>query len=680
MSDVMTSHSLNVTSSTLQSMSRSKAAITWLEHGYLPMPVIPGTKATRTTHAPWLANLTDRSVDVHWSMHPNDDIALHCGQGLVVLDADSQESLDAMLALETKHGLHPQMVVNTKKGVHHYFRQTPELRIKSAGYSTDSHPERIDVRCGSAYIITAPSTGKTLATEEVVRFEDLTLLTQEFVDDLMVHNGVRPALEIDPVILDGGVIDDADEFGNQISQESKLIRLRALLEHLDPDAGYSEWIGHLMAIYNETGGSDDGLMLADEWSSKGGLYKGFDEISTKWDSFKAGVAHPVTLASMMFKVQEQGVDAFEICALAEEKHEPFVPCEMEIVRAEPSVMHVVNPLLKFSLLDKVDEIIKNSVEARPMLGPIALSGQVTALWAAPNTGKTLIVLKLVKEAISTGTVDPQKVFYANLDDGSNGILTKSGMAQELRFHQIAFGFEGLSLDTFKKTIREAVASKTVKGSLLIIDTVKKVADVMNKTDSSELGALARQYTAVGGTVVLISHTNKNKDSDGKPVYSGTSDILQDVDCGWVLSAEKQDGETVVTFENIKNRGFGQGVVRFSYQDSAKDDYLKLVDSVRLLTVDDANDDFELVPQAQSDSKVVAEIKAQIAAGQNKKTALIQAVSKAIQVSQNKVMAVLDKFTSDDPITGEWRVERRLDQKNALIYSLHETAAEELEIA
>ena len=387
MSDVMTSHSLNVTSSTLQSMSRSKAAITWLEHGYLPMPVTPGTKATRTAHAPWLGNLTDRSVDVHWSLHPNDDIALHCRQGLVVLDADSQESLDAMLALEAKHGLHPKMVVNTKKGVHHYFRQTPELRIKAAGHNTVKNPERIDIRCGSGYIIAAPSTGKTLATEEVVRFEDLTLLTQEFVDDLMVHNGVRPALEIDPVILDGGVIDDADEFGNQISQESKLIRLRALLECLDPDAGYSDWLGNLMAIYNETGGSDDGLMLADEWSSKGSLYKGFDEISTKWDSFKAGVANPVTLASMMFKVQEQGVDAFEICALAEEKHEPFEPCEMEIVRAEPSVKHVDNPLLKFSLLDKMDEIIKNSVEARPMLGPIALSGQVTALWAAPNTGK-----------------------------------------------------------------------------------------------------------------------------------------------------------------------------------------------------------------------------------------------------------------------------------------------------
>lgn len=661
-----------VTKTHLEAMNRAAAANAWLAHGYSPMPVTPGQKATRYKHAPWLEKLTDRSVDVHWSMHPNDDIALHCRKGLVVLDADSQESLDAMLSLETKHGLHPKMVVNTKKGVHHYFRQTPELRIKSAGYSTDSHPERIDVRCGSAYIIAPPSTGKTLATEEVVRFEDLTLLTQEFVDELFVHNGEKPLTER-PV---RETVDDCGEFGEPVDVSVAVARMRAMLEHIDPDEGYSSWLQVLMAIHHETGGSDEGLELADEWSSKGGSYDGFGSIEEKWSGFNAGSSTPVTMGSIKAMLTNQGLDWAAVCAEADD---PFEPCEMEIVRAEPSVKHVDNPLMKFSLLDKVDEIIKNSVEAKPMLGPIAMSGQVTALWAAPNTGKTLIVLNLVKEAITTGTVDPQKVFYANLDDGANGILTKSGMAQELRFHQIAFGFEGLSLDTFKKTIREAVASKTVKGSLLIIDTVKKVADVMNKTDSSELGALARQYTAVGGTVVLISHTNKNKDSDGKPVYSGTSDILQDVDCGWVLSAEKQDGETVVTFENIKSRGFGQGIVRFAYQDSAKDDYLKLVDSVRLLTVDDANDDFELVPQAQSDSKVVAEIKAQIAAGQNKKTALIQAVSKAIQVSQNKVMAVLDKFTNEDPITGEWRVERRLDQKNALIYSLHETAAEELEL-
>jgi Primase C terminal 2 (PriCT-2)/Bifunctional DNA primase/polymerase, N-terminal len=679
MSNVTTFDSLSVTSSALQSMTRRKAALSWLRHGYLPMPVVEGTKATRVPHLQWLKNLSEQSADCHWGTFSNDDIALHCSKGLVVLDADSEESLLAIQTLEAKHNIFSNMTVKTAKGVHHYYRQNPGLRIQQKGYSTEKDPERVDIRCGNSYIIVAPSTGKSLATDAVVPFDQLVVLSQDFVDDLMIHNGVRTAPAVETASPAQTEMDDADECGNYISQKTKLIRLRALLDHLDPDASYSEWIDSLMAIHNETGGSDEGLNLADQWSRPGSLYKGFEEVARKWNSFKTGVSRPLTLASMAFKVQEKGLDALEICAQAEEQSEPFEPCGMQIVRNDTSAGPVCNPLLKFSLLDKVEEIINNSVEAKPMLGPIAMSGQVTAIWAAPNTGKTLIVLNLLKKSIGSGAVDPNKVFYANLDDGANGILVKSGMAQELRFHQIAFGFQGLSLETLKKSIKDAVANKTVKGSLLIIDTVKKVADVMNKTDSSELGALARQYSAVGGTVVLISHTNKNKDADGKPVYSGTSDILQDVDCGWVLSAEKQDGTTVVTFDNIKNRGFVPGVVRFAYEDSAKVDYLKLVDSVKQLSVDETAEDFDLVAQGSPDAKVVAEIKAQIAAGQNKKTALISAVSKATQVSQNKVSAVLDKYTNDDPVTGEWRAERRLDLKNAVIYSLHEQETDELEL-
>ena len=78
-----------VTKARLEAMNRAAAANAWLAQGYFPMPVMPGEKATRYKHAPWLGNLTDRSVDVHWSTHPTDDIALHCGQGLTVLDADS---------------------------------------------------------------------------------------------------------------------------------------------------------------------------------------------------------------------------------------------------------------------------------------------------------------------------------------------------------------------------------------------------------------------------------------------------------------------------------------------------------------------------------------------------------------------------------------------------------------
>lgn len=310
-----------VTKAHLEAMNRAAAANAWLAHGYSPMPVTPGQKATRYRHTPWLEKLSDRSVDVHWSSFPTDDIALHCGQGLVVLDADSPQSLDAMLALEAKHGLLAKLVVNTQKGVHHYFRQTPDLRIKAAGYSTAEHPERIDVRCRSAYIITAPSTGKTLATDEVVRFEDLTLLTQEFVDELFVHNGDKPLTE-------RPVREAFDDCGEPVEVSVKVARMRAMLEHIDPDEGYSAWLQVLMAIHHETGGSDEGLELADEWSSTGATYEGFNSIERKWASFDAGSSTPVTMASLVAMVRDQGLDPWTLCAEADE---PFEACEMEVL-------------------------------------------------------------------------------------------------------------------------------------------------------------------------------------------------------------------------------------------------------------------------------------------------------------------------------------------------------------
>lgn len=275
--------------------NRAQAAIEYLAMGYTPLPVWSGQKTPRYKHDGWLKKLSEQKVDVHWSTHTTDEIALHCGKGLVVLDADSSESLQAMLALEEKHGLEPKMVVNTKKGVHHYFRQSPELRIKSAGHSTENHPERIDVRCGNGYIIAPPSTGKTLVTPEIVRLEDLSLLTQEFVDELFIHNGDRPLTDRAERVA----MQDTDEFGEPLDVSAKVARMRAMLEHIDPDEGYDFWLKALMAIHHETEGSDEGLALADEWSSKGERYKGTRDVEKKWASFDAGSSAPVTMATLV---------------------------------------------------------------------------------------------------------------------------------------------------------------------------------------------------------------------------------------------------------------------------------------------------------------------------------------------------------------------------------------------
>lgn len=309
-----------ITKEAVASMSKMEAAQMWFDLGYLPMPIKAGQKNTLLSHQPWLDALSTKTITDRWTAHPTDDIALQCGNGLVVLDADSTESLDAMLALEKKHGLVPAMVVKTKKGVHHYFRHSPEMRVKAAGHSTDKNPERIDVRCGKAYIIAAPSTDKVLESDHVVPFAELTCLTQDFVNDLEVHNGkqLETKTQNPSVEPQGSAVECEDQ---------ELAFLRALLNELDPDDDYDFWVHTLMAVHHETKGSDDGLTLADEWSSRGQLYKGFREVAYKWNSFAKYDGQPRTIGSLCHAVEKAGGDPVAIKAKVQERFEPFAPTE-----------------------------------------------------------------------------------------------------------------------------------------------------------------------------------------------------------------------------------------------------------------------------------------------------------------------------------------------------------------
>ena len=80
---------------------------------------------------------------------------------------------------------------------------------------------------------------------------------------------------------------------------STLAQISALLEHIDPDVRYSDWIRVLMVIFNETGGLEAGFELADSWSSKGYKYKGEKDVRGKWRGFKLDVAKPVRIGTLV---------------------------------------------------------------------------------------------------------------------------------------------------------------------------------------------------------------------------------------------------------------------------------------------------------------------------------------------------------------------------------------------
>ena len=70
--------------------------------------------------------------------------------------------------------------------------------------------------------------------------------------------------------------------------------------------------------------------------------------------------------------------------------------------------------------------------------------------------------------------------------------------------------------------------------MLILDTLKKFTDIMDKRKETEFMKAAREFVLHGGSLILLAHVNKHADAEGRVVYSGTSDVVDDIDCAYTL--------------------------------------------------------------------------------------------------------------------------------------------------
>ena len=234
----------------------------------------------------------------------------------------------------------------------------------------------------------------------------------------------------------------------------------------------------------------------------------------------------------------------------------FKPCEYEVI--VPNVQapqKPPNPLDKFSLRGMSAKISKEVLDAVFVLLGIALRGQLTVLYALPNTGKTLFTLYLLIQCIKEGLIDPSKIYYLNMDDTINGLLEKLIIAEKYGFHMLSEGFNDFSAGKFLATIKNMTETGDARGVIIILDTLKKFTDLMNKRDCTEFAKDLRAFVLKGGTVIGLAHTNKHAGADGEPIHAGTSDIREDFDCAYIMKIiEGETDNTVVEFKNIKKRG------------------------------------------------------------------------------------------------------------------------------
>lgn len=309
----------------------------------------------------------------------------------------------------------------------------------------------------------------------------------------------------------------------------------------------------------------------------------------------------------------------------------------------------------FSLLGHASEVEANAQPAEPLLGGLCAKGQATVLYAPPNSGKTLLVSALLLDAVHEKRVVPADIYYLNADDSSDGLGVKARLFEDAGINMLAPGYKGFENDKFLPSMEEMVKRNEARGKVVIIDTAKKLVDMMIKSDSARFGEVCRRFVLAGGTVVALAHTNKNTNTQGKLVYTGTSDIIQDFDAGYILTPMQVDMKNqtrVVVADAEKRRGAGPLKVAYRYSVEEGLDYAALLASVE--EVDELALDGVLHKAAEAEaSDIISAVKAAIEAGKANKMEIVHTVAKQGNASKRAVIEVLKAFTGNDPALHHW---------------------------
>ena len=324
----------------------------------------------------------------------------------------------------------------------------------------------------------------------------------------------------------------------------------------------------------------------------------------------------------------------------------------------------LSALRGMSSTGKSEEMKKRMLDDVFVIKDMAIRGQMTVFAAPPNAGKTLFTLAGLIDSVVAGRVDGDRIFYVNADDHGKGAVEKTEIVEPYKIEMLIPNENGFKSKALFPIMREAIQDGEARGTVIVLDTLKKFTDLMDKKASSEFTNLAREFCGAGGTLILLIHCNKRREKDGSLLVAGTSDITDDSDCVYVFDpVGESDGVHTVECEMRKCRGDVAATVSFHFKRAKGQSYKELLGSVKILNdfqLECARETQSVRHRLEENSRVIEAIIRRIKSNygmgiQDAKNDLIKHISTTVNLGQKKVRKVLECHEGEDYEKGfRWR--------------------------
>jgi archaellum biogenesis ATPase FlaH len=188
----------------------------------------------------------------------------------------------------------------------------------------------------------------------------------------------------------------------------------------------------------------------------------------------------------------------------------------------------VNPENLLEAFVVTEEYVSKLGKEEFLYDDLLIKSHVVTVIAMPGGAKTTYFYYRVAPELAKKKL---KIWYIDADSPASDHKRMKATADKYGFKFINPDVNaGTTMDGLLKTLRDIADSHVdLTGWVFIIDTLKKVADLMSKGSVKNFYQLARKLANLGATVVLLGHANKYRDKEGNLVFEGTGDVRSDTD-------------------------------------------------------------------------------------------------------------------------------------------------------